>query len=209
MNKLTLKYLKYYNIPINKHLPEIDEVNIRPAKEVAIRIIILGIFLAISDDKNSIPFFKKLIYQQGLSEYLFEKEKNILHEESLTEQEEINLSWVQESIYMLSWCLEIVSEVPFPDSEIDLESIFPFLPPEVDTVTFFKEAALREEEEVISQLEIYYHLHWAKRHPKAWNSTIRSSKYKMLNISVIRERRKALEWVINSSLDWDDITLDT
>jgi len=53
-------------------------------------------------------------------------------------------------------------------------------------------------------LDYFYRAHWVAR-----NSNLNGIKDDKVNMSIIMERRKAHEWVCDSSVDWDDISLDT
>jgi hypothetical protein len=205
MRNLTINRLIKEGVPVNKGLPEIIIKKVRTSKDVGVRINILGVFLAISDDSKSIKFFKKLLKEQDMLDYLTATEKLILESEKLTEQQEIDLSWNQESMYALSWCLGIASKMSSPTVESDLHSIFKYLPPEVDLKSFLDKCNLIDNQNILEELEYYYGLHWAVRHPESW-SFLKVNKFK---ISIIRERRKAMEWVLDNSLIWDDIPLDT
>ena len=208
MRIITTNRLEREGIPVNRKLPEIRIKTNRTSKEVAIRLNILGIFLAISDDSSSIVFFRKLLQEQEMYKFLTDTEKRILENGHLTKQEEIDLSWNQESMYALSWCLGIVSEMAEPIFEADLDNIFKFLPPEVDLDVFLEKSKLVNAQIILQELDYYYNLHWAIRHPESW-SFMKIKKMKKYKMSIVRERRKGLEWVHNSELIWDDISLDT
>jgi hypothetical protein len=205
MRNLTVNRLVKEGVPVNKALPEITIKKVRTSKDVGVRLNILAVFLAISDDSKSIKFFNKLLKEQGMYDYLTTTEKLILDSEKLTKQQEIDLSWNQESIYALSWCLGIASKMSTPIVESDLNSIFKYLPPEVDLKSFLDKCNLIDSYTILEELEYYYGLHWAVRHPENWEF-LKVNKFK---ISIIRERRKAMEWVLDNSLIWDDIALDT
>ena len=209
LNQNVISRLEKMKIPINENLPEVEPASSRDSKAIAIRTVILSVLLAISDDKNSLLFFKDFLISEGLFSHLSSYENSLFLNKPLTERDEINLSWSQEGLYALSWCLGIFSDMSLPFGEGDLEPVFPFLPPEVDVNSFFDTSTVISEQKILEELEFYYRLHWAKRHPEAWSFQSRISKFKKLNMSVIIERRRALEWVIDSSLDWDQINLNT
>ncbi len=208
MRNLTFNRLIKEGVPLNRALPEIAIKKARISKDVGIRLNILGIFHAISDDSKSIKFFYELIEEQGMHDYLTNTEKLILQSEKLTKQQSIDLSWNQESMYALSWCLGIVSKMSTPTAESDLNSIFKYLPPELDLLIFLDKYNLIDNKAILKELDYYYNLHWAVRHPETWG-ILKFNELKRYKISIIRERRKALEWVLNESLIWDDIALDT
>jgi hypothetical protein len=207
MRSLTINRLTREGIPFNQGLPETKIKKVRTSTEVGVRLNILCVFIAIADDSRSIKFFTKLLKEQGMYEFLTDTEELILQNEDLTEQEEIDFSWNQESVYALSWCLGIVPKMVEPLYESDLNTIYKFLPPEVDLSKFLHECTLINEQLILQELDYYYNLHWAIRHPESWGAG--ASKVQKYNISIIRERRKAMEWILDDSLAWDDIPLDT
>lgn len=204
----TLSRLNQEGVPTNIALPKVTFGTLRTGKEVAIRLNILGIFHAISDDGKSIDFFGRLLEEQKMLDFLSSSEKVILKKGFLSEQAEIDLSWYQESLYALSWCLGIMEEMVSAKDEADLSQIFAFLPPETELTPFLEKAKLIDRQLIKEELDYYYGLHWAVRHPENW-SLLSKLKFKKYKISVIRERRKALEWVVDNKLSWDDIALDT
>lgn len=202
------KRLDILGIPVCKSLPKVKAKSLRTAIEVAQRVNVLGVILAISDDANSLPFFRDLLDKQGMFDSLSPIERKIVYSGKLSKQEEVDLSWSQESLYALSWCLCLFPEMNQPVIEADLNFIFPMLPPEVDLNKFLSNAKLIDAEKIVEEVEFYYNLHWAMRHSENW-SFFNKHKFNKYKISVIRERRKALEWVLDNCVDWDEICLDT
>jgi len=180
----------------------------RSSKEVAQRLNILSIFLAISDDKNSQSFFVKYIDEIGMTPFLTEKEKRILTVLNLTSQEEIDLSWCRESIYTLAWCLGLFPTMQIPINEADINPLFMLLPPEINIESFIRDSILINQDQLVEECEFYYALHWAKRHPEGW-AFLQKLGFRKFNMSIIIERRRALEWVIDSNIDWDEVELNT
>lgn len=204
----TIKRLESLGIPVKSDLPSLEGKKSRTAKDVATRVNILGMLIAVADDKRSLSFFKDLLSQQGMNDFLTEKERSIFEKGDLTKQEEINWSWSQESLYALSWSLGLFSAMRTPTKEAPLDDFFKHLPPEVALNRFIDAAQLIDFDQIVLETEFYYALHWAKRHPESWNSANKLSNKDLL-LSAIMERRKALEWLIDDTLEWDDISLDT
>lgn len=208
LKPVTLLRLKEQGIPVNAALPEVVSTHIRPVKEIAMRAVILGVFIAIANDPKSVDYFNGLLSEMKMTEALSEHEKEILKKGRLTAQQEVDLSWSQESLYAISWCLGIFPRMNAATGEADLKQMFPGLPPEVELEQFLATAKLIDKQQIIEELEYYYGLHWAVRHPENWSWLYRF-KSKKYNMSVIRERRRALEWINDGRLSWDDISLNT
>jgi hypothetical protein len=111
----------------------------------------------------------------------------------------IDFSWYQESLYAMLWAVNIIKEMKFPSEESSISNYLQFLPPDKKVKVFLKELRLKGTEDIIQELDFYYNLHWiVKRENKG------------LNKSVVFERRKSLEWIVDSSItDWDNIYLST
>ncbi|MCC7245531.1 MAG: DUF4272 domain-containing protein [Saprospiraceae bacterium] len=208
LNNSLIQELALLGIPVNFNMPEVEAQQIRSDIEVGGRIVILSIFYAISQEKESITFFNKYIQDEDLEHFLTNRESTVLNSGCMSEQDEIDFSWNKESVNCLCWCAGLVSRMNLPIAEIDISSFYHFLPPEVDLHQFIKATKLIYTEKLLYQAEFYYRMHWALRHPEAWifENGNHPEEYKL---SIVVERRKSLEWVLNSGLQWDDISLDT
>jgi hypothetical protein len=199
--------LEKEGIPFVNYLPKLENGNYRDRKIIASRVAILFIFKKLSSDKSGISIVKDYIERHNLDNYLTTEELSVLNTNTLTFQQEINFSWYQESLFMLIWCLEIINSVPPAYQEVNINKVVELIPPYVDPKRFNSNSNLRDWNSIKNELDYYYHLHWAIKHPESWKSNF--SLRRKLNISIIVERRKALEWVYNNELEWDNISLDT
>lgn len=198
-------FLEKQGFPVNENLPLLDiQECCKIEKEIAERINILHIFYAIYlEGGESRKFFYKLIKKEGWSPFLSKSEKNMLSGLTLKEQQLVNFSWFKESIFMLLWCANKKLINSEKTEEIDIADIYSLIPPEKEHQKFIESLKLRETYEMLLELDLYYNLHWLAKHYEDLGST------KKLNLSVIVERRKALEWILNKNADWDDVNLDT
>ena len=70
---------------------------------------------------------------------------------------------------------------------------------------FVAESKCRTTEEILDMADYYYRLHWA-----AIELRIKGKKSDLLDEGVIRERHRALNWLIGTlNQEWDDVTTDT
>ena len=200
-----IAFLQKEGFPYNKNLPLLDiEECCKTEKEIADRINILHIFYAIYlEGKKSKKFFYNLIKDEGWASHLSKSEKSLLNGLFLKEKDVIQFSWLKENIFILLWSANNNIQNINKTDEIDIAEIYQEIPPEMGYSNFIKSLELRPLHEILKELDLYYNLHWIAKHSEELNLN------KELNLSVIIERRKALEWVLDKTVDWDDIVLDT
>jgi len=86
-----------------------------------------------------------------------------------------------------------------------MDSIFNEIPDFLNgTKGFIKSAVIRSSVEILDLWELIYRIHWAIRNVQLNNLAPLD-----VNPSIVFERHHAINWVINSSVNWDDITTDT
>lgn len=198
VRKSTITRIKNNGEVFNGKLPNLERLKIREKESIAVRAIILSEFKALSlypeDKHDSMEFMKEYEFWEGVSAY----EKTALMRAKFSKQEEIDFSWYKESLYALFWSLGFVKKMSFPVEECDVIPFLKEIPPDKDFQDFLLKINLRTKIEIERELDFYYCLHWMSRHQNT-----------NLNESVVIERRKALEWVANKELKWDNILLDT
>lgn len=211
------KLLKYGLNLKDVYLPYINfsAKSYRSKEEIARRIVVLYSLKAISiypeDMISIISFLKKNDYV----DYMSKEEKKILKQKLLTNRQEIDFSWYKESLYVLLWYSNIIKDdvLRFPNDEIILEKKYlDLLPPENDYNFFESNLQIKENKKLFEELYFYYYLHWKVKKNNDLTfieRLLKSKNKKKINESVVIERRKALEWIADANLDWDDISLDT
>jgi len=201
----TLKVLSENNIPMHPNLPLLERGNLKTPSEICQRIVALYSLAGLSNGAEGDLLKEWLVAENGWS-FLSDIEQEKLNNGNLTREELNELSWKQESLYVLCWCIFIIEDLVWPSSEANLDEVFPRIPPEVPISNFVGSARLRAEEEIIQMLDLYYCIHAAMMHPELWKGAVISSN---LKIEVVLERRQALEWVCSKKSQWDEISLDT
>ena len=139
-----------------------------------------------------------------LKDALLPDEKKML--EACDESTAIKESWAVECCCMLAWALGLLpdSDVEIPDTE-GAYDLFRFIEPYDTLDAFMASCKLRGIEEIMDMLDLYYNYHWACVDHRL-NLTTRCG---TLNEEVVMERRKALEWLVCTDKDWNEISLDT
>ena len=183
-----------------------NESQIRTPEEVTKRVVILlGIFQAATGRKKEelINILKK----NNLWEAVSETERNFLLKPiDETKFEAIQFGWRSEAVFILLWTLKIVEKEEIPVDETNLDLIVDFLK---DNEYYKKidiaNAQLRDSNEILHLLETIYSIHWELRDAKIHNKKPPNNYHP----SIIYEWHYALNWLVRSNENWDDITTDT
>lgn len=200
------KKVKELGYIINENLPllEIEKFNIRAIDSIISRILILHGLAAVSYGFNQ-EIVNSWLENEDLISNMYESELKLINAKK-KDQEDIILFRTQvEASYALCWSVGFVKELNFsqgcPDNFV---SILPDLKKKESSNVFRKKAKMLNKNDIIKSLDLAYCLHWAivELASKGKNNTKLSS-------FIIVERRRALEWVLQSNLDWYDINLDT
>jgi hypothetical protein len=195
--------LQLLGVPVNPNLPLLDPPATRDAVAVAQCLMVEYALTGLAHGANRRKLYSWL-EEQNLVKLLTPQDRDFF-QRKLSPQEEIDLSWRQERLISLAWSGRVITELTYPPDDSLLDSIFPLIPPEVDTESFTKAFQLRPVEQLAYEADFYYCLHSAYRHPELWSI----QQAKILPIDAIRERRTALEWVNNRELNINDVALDT
>jgi hypothetical protein len=188
-------------------LPFLDR-NAKPRELNAVvrRALILNALLQIYF-KAPVAVIKDWITRNGLADDLSESEREILQKEddALTEQEQTNLYWYVEALWTLVWAGQLIDSLPFDEGVGSvLAMLCPALQRNEDGSKLTKTMQLRSREELFRMLDLYYRLHWWTR-----NSQLTGKDTGVVRPDIIMERRKALEWLMDLSCDWDNVEMST
>jgi Domain of unknown function (DUF4272) len=170
------------------------------------RALILNAMLQIYF-KAPIAFIKDWITRNGLTNDLSEAEREILEkdDDDLTEQERINLYWYIEALWTLAWAGQLIDDLPFDEGVGNtLASLCPALQRNEDGSKLSKTMRLRSRDELFRMLDLHYRLHWWTR-----NAQLSGQDSGDVRLDIIMERRKALEWVMDPTCDWDTVEMST
>lgn len=157
-----------------------------------------------ADLDESIKFFSFAMVKFGVTQYLTEKEKRIM-EKSGNEQDIIDIGWEYESLWSLLWALGLVEDISIPNALCDVDYVISLVGGCNDYEEFKSKVHIRDIEEILDILDLYYRYHWATTEKRINPETNIAD----LNPDVVFERRKGLEWLISEIEDWDDISLNT
>jgi hypothetical protein len=103
------------------------------------------------------------------------------------------------------WAGQLIDDLPFDEGAGKvLASLCPALQRNEDGSKMSEKMRLRSRDELYRKLDLYYRLHWWTR-----NSQLTGKDTGEVHLDIIIERRKALEWIMNSICDWDNVELST
>jgi hypothetical protein len=177
----------------------------RSALEVATRAIVLQGIIAIACNVEAEPivtWFK----EQGIWKEVTIQEKKFILNGNPTEREQNQFRWKQEAEWTLLWMIGKVESLGLPtrccDTRRMVDEIIPALGSDISD--FVGEAKLRTPGALLAEDDRTYNL-WcyalaAQRKGEALPAD--------LNLSVLRERRYAFEWM-DGNQEWDDVTCDS
>lgn len=211
-----MDFLHSKGIPVNKHLPMIEEnheVTLRTVDEVSMRAIALCIVAVrgecagagnmtpkeIGDLQNTITakFNADSFFTPAEMGFLLDDTKDI--------QTATQFSWRYECLNVMLWALGFVDQLTFPDNICNVPSIVRIIQQHETFADFLLVANLRDKEEILDQADLIYRYNWA-----CVDARINGKEMHLVNPGVVIERHHALNWLINyCEQAWDDVTTDT
>ncbi|MBK9579453.1 MAG: DUF4272 domain-containing protein [Fibrobacteres bacterium] len=124
--------------------------------------------------------------------------------DELTIQDSIDCYWGIEALWALMWVGSLIKELDFAKSVLDPTVSCPDLQKSEDAKNFKLAMKIRSENEILEMLELHHRLHC---HAEECRTT--GTDGKGIERNAIIERRKALEWVCDTSMDWDSVEFNT
>ncbi len=187
-------------------LPYIEPTTLRDPDSVIARALILNAMINIYFGAPT-AIIKAWIQEHDLADELSGVERDILsrNESELTEQEKINLYWYIEALWAFLWATNMVEAMDFTVSVPDtMASMCPSLQGVERPEKFTESMDLRDYEDLYKSRDLYFRVMWWAR-----QSTMTGQQDAKFNLSRTMERRRALEWIMDATLDWDDVPLNT
>lgn len=204
--KKSERILEKMHIPINEGLPFVntsDNVKIRSEHDIVDRVHILYGLSAIAHgiDKEIVIYnFKKF--------HLFEKltncEKEFIEIEERTMEMNVKASWRVEAIWVLLWSIGYVNFLDLPTSICDMDELHHIVKKPEYIEIMHGSAKILSKMEILDEVDLIFRMHWAVR-----DLMLKQYIPENLNPNVVMERHYALNWLICTADDWDDITTDT
>ena len=200
------KQLKKLGIDVIDHLPWIEIKKQRADPDIAKRWITMSALLQLHFNAPREFICNYLKKNELLSEVSDAEQIYIETDYSeINEQLQINLNWSIEAIWALAWVGGFHEKLTFNTGvENSLASFLPDFHELESAEKYIKKFRARKQKVVFVELDRFYRAHWYAR-----NLQLEGKSSNKVNLSIIMERRRALEWVSNSFEVWDEISLDT
>lgn len=198
--------LRSEGIDVTEHLPSLDEPEFRDSEKMARRMmILLALFQLHLKAPNEI--IKKWLDENGLVTDLTEEELNYLESKyvDLPKQKQTDIYWFVEAIWAFAWIGGLHNNLSLNSGvEDSLITLIPNIQKNESTARFISEFKLRNRLEIFEMLDKFYRAHWFAR-----NNNLSGRKSDKVDLDIIMERRKALEYTCYKEFKWDEISLDT
>jgi hypothetical protein len=187
---------------VNEWLPLIDDVTeVAPqeAHSIAARACALGYVAALGFGAPA-GEVRAALMRFDLWPSLSRREASLFERPSLSDQERVDCTWLIEAVQALAWCVGIVDMDHRRVADADLSARLKF---REDPSALIAGVRLRPLHEIQRQCDLLYRLHWYAR-----NSSL-VGRSCIVSESVVRERRRAVDWAYGVEADWDEVPGDT
>lgn len=205
--------IKAMGIACFEDLPKLagsEDVKLKSLDEICKRALAALIAIQLSCDANAgefeegKKFFAPMLEKYGVSDKLISKEQK-LFDGKYDEQIVFDVGWTYEAYWSLAWALGLVDDITDASGICDCQAAVSFVVRCGSYDEFKSSCKLRDIEEILDMLDLYYRYNWA-----TVEKLINPEKpIGNLDIEVVPERRRGLEWLISDEDDWFEIDLNT
>ena len=185
-----------------------DNVTLRSKEEICKRALACFQVIQIACDigkgnyDEGLVYFKPELEKLGLIDELNSKEKRII-DGTYSQQDAIDMDWAYEAYWALCWALGLVKDISDAGEICDCNKAIGFALECKSVEDFAKKCKLRDKEDILDMLDLYFRYNWAVNDAKV-NPNASIGK---LNPSIVIERRRGLEWLVSDEADWYDIEM--
>lgn len=199
--------LKARGTVVSASLPPIagdDELYLRAPRDVSRRAMALMV-VAMRGEGLEQDKALGILKDQKLLDVLSPKEKAYLDNKSPTKQDNIQMCWRYECLWVLLWSLGYVEKLEMPGSPCDAAKTVKIIRDNL-AKGFIENAKLRPASEILDAADLVYRCHWAVVNARQKKQPVPQG----LDAGVAAEWHYALNWLIRyMNQDWDDVSPDT
>jgi hypothetical protein len=200
------KTIREMGLHVLEDLPVVEDektAQLRSPEEIAKRCLATTI-CAVKGETKDQAFVDSLIEDYSATAYFSPEEQQFIRNLNPPQQNLIDFAWRYECVHVFLWAMGARDALSQPN-EICPVSDDVKLIKKAGPAKFVAESKHRAPEEILDMADFYYRLHWA-----AIELRIKDKKSELVDEGVIRERHRALNWLIGYlNQEWDDVTTDT
>ncbi len=200
------RILQSVGINVIEHLPYLEKPDFKNSKIIAKRMMVLMALFQIHLGAPN-EMIHNWIFDNALLDALTAEELKFLESnyKELPEQNQTDIYWYIEAVWTFAWIGGLHDNLTFNTGvEDSLASMTPNIKNKESAKTFINSFQLRAHTEIFDMLDKFYRAHWFAR-----NNNLSEKKSNKVDLDIITERRKALEYTCYKQYQWDEITLDT
>ncbi len=200
------KTIRDMGLPVLEDLPVVEDektVKLRSPEEIAKRCLATT-FCAIKGETKNQTLVDSLIKDYSATTYFSPKEQQFITNLKPPQQDLIDFAWRYECVHVFLWAMGARDALSGPNEICQVSEDMKRIR-KAGPTKFVAESKRRGPQEILDMADFYYRLHWA-----AIELRIKGKKSELLDEGVIRERHRALNWLIGYlNQEWDDVTTDT
>ena len=193
-------------VPVNEHLPvieEISELSFASVAEIRKRAVALSYTLAKAFGAP-IDMLQKSINEFHIEKAFSPQEIGFINQASSPKEEAAEYQLGVEALWELAWVLGLIPKVSH--SSLCGNNLVHLIPkPGEDPSLFLASAQMRSHEAIYEEADLLYRIHWASREANL------TGKPEPTGVSeyVIEQRHKAINWVSYGEVPWDEVDTST
>ncbi len=200
------KKLRSTGIDVIDHLPFLENPDFRDQEKIARRMmVLLGLFQLHLRAPNQI--IQNWFEENGLMSELTVEELEYLERKysDLPKQNQIDIYWFVEAIWTFAWIGGLHDNLTLNTGvENSLVNLIPNIQKNESATEFISHFRMRSQYEIFAMLDKFYRAHWFAR-----NNHLTGKTSEKVDLDIILERRKALEYTVYKQYQWDDMPLHT
>lgn len=207
------QYIREHGIGVFEGLPMVpsaNEVTVKDfptvCKRAVAALLSTQIACEISQEQyGNVHFFTEMMDKFGVKDALNTKEQKLVSG-MFDRQDVVDVMWEYECYWSLVWALGLLDDIRDASAICDCAKAVGFVSSCQTMEDFQSKCRLRDTEEILDLLDLYYRYHWACVQHEYIDKNLPIGS---LNTEVVYERRRGLEWFISEESDWHDIVLHT
>jgi hypothetical protein len=200
------KTIREMGLPVLEDLPVVEDektAKLRSPGEIAKRCLATT-FCAVKGETKDQELVDSLIKDYSASSYFSPEEQKFVKNSNPSQQNLIDFAWRYECVHVFLWAMGGRDALCDPNEICPVSEDMKLIK-EAGPMQFVAAAKRRPPQEILDAADYYYRLHWA-----AIELRIKGQKSELLDEGVIRERHRALNWLIGYlNQEWDNVTTDT